>query len=129
MTQNSNQTLANLFRIIRKANVNNITIHLPTDFHINELMEAEKVEPSSEVGEVEEEEENEIKFVPVVSTVKKGLKGDEKALDIGPETLSTYQEIIKTAKTVVLLGPTGEFTLSEYGYGCRGMEFSFFFLS
>jgi phosphoglycerate kinase len=42
-------------------------------------------------------------------------------LDIGPKTVGTYQEILKTAKTVVWNGPMGVFELAPFAKGTLGV--------
>jgi phosphoglycerate kinase len=42
-------------------------------------------------------------------------------LDIGPETVEHYQEILKTAKTVVWNGPMGVFELAPFAKGTLGV--------
>lgn len=43
------------------------------------------------------------------------------ALDIGPQTVAQYTEIIKQAKTVVWNGPMGVFEMEPFASGTRGM--------
>jgi phosphoglycerate kinase len=49
------------------------------------------------------------------------LGGDWRGLDIGPETIETYQKILSEAKTVVWNGPMGVFEMSNFATGTMAM--------
>ncbi len=49
------------------------------------------------------------------------FNAEEMGLDIGPETLKKYQEILKEAKTVVWNGPVGVFEFSNFAHGTIGI--------
>jgi phosphoglycerate kinase len=49
------------------------------------------------------------------------FKKDEMGLDIGPETLARYQELLKDAKTVVWNGPVGVFEMPNFAKGTIGV--------
>lgn len=46
---------------------------------------------------------------------------DDMILDIGPETISNYLEIIEDAKTIIWNGPMGVFELPQFAYGTRAL--------
>lgn len=46
---------------------------------------------------------------------------DGMALDIGPETLATYQGVIKSARTVLWNGPMGVFEMPAFAVGTNGI--------
>lgn len=50
-----------------------------------------------------------------------GLAKAGPALDIGSRTIKKYQEIVKTAKTIVANGPLGVFEKNGYDYGTRAI--------
>ncbi len=50
-----------------------------------------------------------------------GIKADEQGLDIGPNTLKKYEEILENAKTVVWNGPVGVFEFSKFAQGTLGI--------
>lgn len=49
------------------------------------------------------------------------FKKDEMGLDIGPETLARYQDLLKDAKTVVWNGPVGVFEMPNFAQGTIGV--------
>lgn len=49
------------------------------------------------------------------------IQPDEMGLDIGPKTIEKYQELLKTAKTVVWNGPAGVFEFSNFAAGTKGI--------
>ena len=52
-----------------------------------------------------------------ITAIKKG----EMSLDIGPETLKLFENILKTAKTIVWNGPMGVFEMENYRSGTIGV--------
>lgn len=46
---------------------------------------------------------------------------DEMILDIGPETVNTFYEIIENAKTILWNGPVGVFELPQFGEGTHAI--------
>jgi len=42
-------------------------------------------------------------------------------LDVGPQTLETYAEVVRTAKTLLWNGPLGVFELDAFAAGTRGL--------
>ncbi len=46
---------------------------------------------------------------------------DDMIMDIGPETVARYAELIETAKTIIWNGPLGVFEFPQFGYGTRGV--------
>lgn len=49
------------------------------------------------------------------------LASDDMILDIGPETVSRYIDIIGEAKTIIWNGPVGVFELPQFAYGTRAL--------
>src|SRR5207248_10005976 len=56
-----------------------------------------------------------------VVDVSKGLRDDQKALDIGPKTIAAFDAIIKRARTVFWNGPMGMFEKEEFAKGTMAM--------
>lgn len=84
--------------IIQKINLTNTKIHLPLDI----LASPEKT------GE------------PYVrQTGPAGLRKEEMALDIGPETIAIFKKLIKGAGTVVLAGPLGFYQEKIFSQGTK----------
>jgi phosphoglycerate kinase len=49
------------------------------------------------------------------------VAGDDMILDIGPDTISDYVDIIDLAKTVIWNGPMGVFEFAQFAYGTRAL--------
>lgn len=56
-----------------------------------------------------------------VVEVSKGLRDDQKALDIGPKTIAAFESAIKRARTVFWNGPMGMFEKKEFARGTMAM--------
>lgn len=46
---------------------------------------------------------------------------DDMIMDVGPETVTRYADIIETAKTIIWNGPLGVFEFPQFGYGTRAI--------
>lgn len=46
---------------------------------------------------------------------------DDMIMDVGPETVATYVDILETAKTIIWNGPLGVFEFPQFGYGTRAL--------
>lgn len=57
------------------------------------------------------------------ATVKKvsEVEDDDLILDIGPETAAQYNDILKSAGTIVWNGPVGVFEIEQFGEGTRSL--------
>lgn len=49
------------------------------------------------------------------------VQEDDLILDIGPQTIKQYQEIIKNAKTILWNGPVGVFEFPQFAQGTKGI--------
>lgn len=49
------------------------------------------------------------------------IPADEMGMDIGPDTIKKFQEVIKTAKTVVWNGPVGVFEFPRFAEGTKAV--------
>jgi len=56
-----------------------------------------------------------------VAEVSKGLRNDQKALDIGPKTIAEFDAVLKRARTVFWNGPMGMFEKEEFAKGTMAM--------
>jgi phosphoglycerate kinase len=56
-----------------------------------------------------------------VVEVFKGLRDDQKALDIGPKTIAAYDAVLKRARTIFWNGPMGMFEKEEFAKGTMAM--------
>src|SRR5207247_7438962 len=74
-------------------------IHLPLDTVTSSAMDDEK---SAHVVSVE------------------SIPGNEMGLDIGPETVARYSEVIKSSRTIVWNGPMGVFEKDAFAAGKPG---------
>lgn len=61
--------------------------------------------------------ENVEAYVRLISQVD----DDEKILDVGPDTIKTFIDIIKKAKTIIWNGPIGAFEVSEFSKGTEAV--------
>jgi phosphoglycerate kinase len=58
---------------------------------------------------------------PSTTVKSSGMPADQEGLDIGPETVKNFTEIIVGAKTVVWNGPMGVFEMPNFAHGTRGV--------
>ena len=56
-----------------------------------------------------------------IAEVSKGLRGDQKALDIGPKTIAEFDAVLERARTVFWNGPMGMFEKEEFAKGTMAM--------
>jgi phosphoglycerate kinase len=86
--------------ILEAADKKGVKVYLPVDFVI-----ADKMDPSAQT-----------KVVPVDK-----IPPDWMGLDIGPETLIRFGEVLKDAKTILWNGPMGVFEMAPFSKGTMGM--------
>jgi len=82
--------------ILKKAQARNLAIHLPSDDVIGKEFKPDTESKVVASGEIPE-----------------GWQG----LDIGPETVKAFSEVISTAKTVVWNGPLGVYEFEKFAQG------------
>ena len=49
------------------------------------------------------------------------MADDDMVLDIGPETVARYVDVLATAKTIIWNGPVGVFEFPQFSYGTRAL--------
>ncbi len=81
---------------MKKAEEKNVKLLLPVDIH-----ESKEYSENSESKYVKADE------------IDEGYEG----MDIGPETINLYAEILKTAKTIMWNGPLGVFEFNKFANG------------
>lgn len=86
--------------ILKKAAEQKINFHLPTDCVVADELA----------------EDADVMVVDVDS-----IPADKKGLDIGPETLRTFSEILLDSKTIVWNGPMGVFEIEKFSLGTIGL--------
>lgn len=88
-------------KLMDKAKSNNVQIHLPVDF-----VTGDKFAEDAQVGKAD---------------VASGIPADCLGLDIGPESIVKFSEVIGRAKTIVWNGPPGVFEFENFAAGTKGM--------
>jgi phosphoglycerate kinase len=85
--------------ILEKAKKNNVKIHLPEDYII-----ADKFDANAKTD---------------YATDKTGIPDGWMGLDVGPESVKKFQEVIKRAKTILWNGPVGVFEFPPFENGTK----------
>jgi len=88
-------------KLMDKAKANKVQITLPVDF-----VTGDKFAEDAKVG---------------VTTVKSGIPAGSMGLDVGPESIKAFAEVIGRAKTIVWNGPPGVFEFPNFAKGTKGM--------
>jgi glyceraldehyde 3-phosphate dehydrogenase len=87
--------------IVKKAKEKNVKLHFACDFICGKEMK----------------EDTETKTF----TDKEGISEDWEGLDIGPDTVKRYKEIIAKAKTILWNGPMGKFEIEKFSSGSKAI--------
>jgi phosphoglycerate kinase len=87
-------------QIMRAAEAKGVRIYLPTDVVAADRFAADAATQ-----------------VTASAQIPDGWMG----LDVGPQTLETYAEVVRTAKTLLWNGPLGVFELDAFAAGTRGL--------
>jgi len=88
-------------KLMDKAKANNVQIHLPVDF-----ITGDKFAEDAAVG---------------TSSVADGVPDGCMGLDVGPESITMFAEVVGRAKTIVWNGPPGVFEFPNFAKGTQGM--------
>ncbi len=84
--------------LLEKAAAANVNIELPTDFLIVENFDS-----------------------PQTKKIVEDIPDGWESLDIGPESMKKFNEILSGAKTIVWNGPVGVFEIDDYAEGTKGI--------
>ncbi|XP_045204773.1 probable phosphoglycerate kinase isoform X2 [Mercenaria mercenaria] len=87
--------------LIEKAKKKGIKIHLPTDF-----VTGNKFADDADVGQ---------------ATVSSGIPDGAMGLDVGPESVKSFTEVVSRAKTIVWNGPPGVFEFPKFAEGTKAV--------
>ena len=58
---------------------------------------------------------------PAFNKALSNLATDDMIMDIGPETITHYTQILETAQTIIWNGPVGVFEFPQFAYGTRAI--------
>ena len=84
-------------RILKDAEKNNTTIHLPVDVTCGEAMDSAQT----------------------VTVSLEGVSDDNRIFDIGPETIKNYQAVLNKSQTIIWNGPLGCFEYPGFAAGTK----------
>lgn len=85
--------------LVEKAKAKNVKLHFPVD-HVT----ADKFDKNAKVG---------------LATDKTGIPADEMGLDVGPESIKLFKEVIARAHTILWNGPVGVFEMAPFETGTK----------
>ncbi|KAJ2882924.1 phosphoglycerate kinase [Coemansia aciculifera] len=86
--------------LMTKASKNNVEIVLPTDF-----VAADSFSPDANT---------------MLATVEGGIDGEWMGLDIGPQSVAKFADVIGRARTIMWNGPCGVFEFAKFAEGTNG---------
>ncbi|KAJ2866708.1 phosphoglycerate kinase [Coemansia aciculifera] len=86
--------------LMAKASKNNVEIVLPTDF-----VAADAFSPDANT---------------MLATVEGGIDGEWMGLDIGPQSVAKFADVIGRARTIMWNGPCGVFEFAKFAEGTNG---------
>lgn len=87
-------------QILDKAKSKNVQIYLPIDFVVANDIKSKDTK---------------------TATKQQGIEGDFLGLDIGPESVKQFSDVVKQAKTIVWNGPMGVFEQDQFAAGTKGL--------
>lgn len=87
-------------QILDKAKSKNVQIYLPVDFVVANDIKSKDTK---------------------TATKQQGIEGDFLGLDIGPESVKQFSDVVKQAKTIVWNGPMGVFEQDQFAAGTKGL--------
>lgn len=87
--------------LMDKAKSKNVKIHLPVDF-----VTGEKFEKDTKVG---------------AAKVSEGIPEGQMGMDVGPETIKQFTEVVKRAKLIIWNGPVGVFEWDNFAKGTKAV--------
>jgi len=90
--------------ILEKAKKRNVKVHLPVDYVI-----ADKFDANAKTDH---------------ATDKTGIPDGWMGLDVGPESIKSFEEAIKRAKTILWNGPVGVFEFAAFENGTKQLMHS-----
>lgn len=103
----------------------------------NSLYEAELLEEAREILEVAKQHNCQIplpcdvvvgkefdEFVPAFNKALSQVAEDDMIMDIGPDTISRYEELMSEAKTIIWNGPVGVFEFAQFAFGTKALAFN-----
>ena len=88
-------------KICDKAKEKGVKLHFPIDF-----VAASKFAEDAETAS---------------ATIESGIPVDWMGLDIGPQSVKKFQEVVMQAKTIIWNGPMGVFEMSKFEVGTKGI--------
>lgn len=88
-------------KLMEKAKQKNVAIHLPVDF-----LTSKEFKNETEVG---------------TATVEEGIADDTMGLDIGPQSIKNFVEVINNSSQIVWNGPAGVFEFENFAKGTKGL--------
>ncbi|XP_055333163.1 uncharacterized protein LOC129584844 [Paramacrobiotus metropolitanus] len=87
--------------LMDKAKSKNVQIHLPVDF-----VTGDKFEKGAKVG---------------AATAAEGIPDGQMGMDIGPESIKKFQEVVNKAKLIIWNGPVGVFEWDSFANGTKSL--------
>lgn len=87
-----------IFNVLKEAEANNVNIYFPVDF---------KSAPFSDFQNYLKKEGTLMENEAVISRIEEGVHPDYIGLDIGPETVSLFNNVLSESSCVALNGPSG----------------------
>ncbi|KAK0049658.1 hypothetical protein Bpfe_020843, partial [Biomphalaria pfeifferi] len=106
-------------KLIKKAKVCGIPIHLPVDLVVAEsLLPPPPPEVTEE--EVTEEPVSDLPKTEVVTT-SQGVPQTSMVCDMGPDTIQEFQQLISNAKTIIYIGDAGAYDYEPFSQGTKAL--------
>jgi phosphoglycerate kinase len=96
-----------ILQVLEEAKKNNVNIYFPTDFKSTPFEEF--LAYTKKEGTLDKE--------PLVTSIKEGIPSDYIGLDIGPESVNLFNQVVSQSSCIALNGPSGLFEHPLYRQG------------